>query len=79
MQVGKRKVDLENLKMPVLNIVGASDDLVPPDSSKYVMCEIPSVDKELIEYPTGHVGLCISKKAHKELWPKVVDWIKKRS
>lgn len=79
MQVGKRKVNLENLKMPVLNIVGSSDDLVPPDSSKYVMCEIPSLDKELIEYPTGHVGLCISKKAHIELWPKVVDWIKKRS
>jgi class III poly(R)-hydroxyalkanoic acid synthase PhaC subunit len=79
MQVGKRKVDLENLKMPVLNIVGTSDDLVPPDSSKYVMCEIPSVDKELIEYPTGHVGLCISKKAHQELWPKVVDWINTRS
>lgn len=79
MQVGKRKVNLENLKMPVLNIVGTSDDLVPPDSSKYVMCEIPSLDKELIEYPTGHVGLCISKKAHQELWPQVVDWIKTRS
>jgi len=79
MQVGKKPVKLENLKMPILNIVGTSDDLVPPDSSKYVMCEIPSSDKELIEYPTGHVGLCISKRAHKQLWPKVVDWIEKRS
>lgn len=79
MRVGRRKVDLQNLKMPVLNIVGSGDDLVPPDSSKYVMCEIPSLDKELIEFPTGHVGLCISNKAHQELWPKVADWIKKRS
>ncbi|MDH3313464.1 MAG: alpha/beta fold hydrolase [Nitrosopumilus sp.] len=79
MQMGKKTVDLDNLKMPVLNIVGLYDDLVPPDSSRYVMCEIPSMDKSLIEYPTGHVGLCISKKAHSELWPKVVEWIAKRS
>jgi len=79
MKVGGKLVDLGNLTMPVLNIVGENDDLVPPDSSKYVMCDIPSTDKELMEFPTGHVGLCISKKAHKELWPKVVDWIEKRS
>ena len=41
MYVGKKLVNLENLKMPVLNIVGLNDDLVPPDSSKYVMCKIP--------------------------------------
>jgi len=79
MDVGNKLVNLENLKMPVLNIVGTNDDLVPPDSSKYAMCKIPSPDKELIEYPTGHVGLCIGKKAHKELWPQVIDWLDKRS
>lgn len=79
MEVGGKIVDLLNLTMPVLNIVGTNDDLVPPDSSKYVMCDIPSSDKELIEFPTGHVGLCISNKAHKDLWPKVVDWVNKRS
>lgn len=79
MKVGGKLVDLRNITMPVLNIVGENDDLVPPDSSKYVMCDIPSTDKELIEYPTGHVGLCISKKAHKELWPKVTEWVTKRS
>ncbi len=79
MQVGGKMVKMSNLKMPVLNIVGLYDDLVPPDSSRYIMCEVPSTDKSLIEYPTGHVGLCISKKAHEELWPKVVDWVSKRS
>lgn len=79
MKVGGKFVDLNKLTMPVLNIVGQNDDLVPSDSSKYVMCHIPSTDKELIEYPTGHVGLCISKKAHEELWPRVTEWITKRS
>lgn len=79
MCVGKNPVDLGNLMMPVLNIVGLYDDLVPPNTSKGILSKIPSTDKESIEYPTGHVGLCISKKAHIELWPKVTEWIKKRS
>ncbi len=79
MKIGCDTVELKNITMPVLNIVGLNDDLVPPDSSRYVLCEIPSADKTLIEFPTGHVGLCISKRAHNELWPKVVNWIKERS
>ncbi len=79
LQVGSNTISLGNLTMPVMNIVGLGDDLVPPDSGKYIMCEIPSTDKKLIEFPTGHVGLCISKKAHENLWPEVAKWIAKRS
>lgn len=79
MKIGYDTVELKNITMPVLNIVGLNDDLVPPDSSRYIPCEIPSTDKTLIEFPTGHVGLCISKRAHNELWPKVINWIKERS
>jgi len=79
LKVGSKKIDLKNLTMPVLNIVGLNDDLVPPESSRYIMCDIPSKDKQLIEFPTGHVGLCISKKAHTTLWPEVARWLGKRS
>lgn len=79
LMVGSKKIDLTHLTMPVLNIVGLKDDLVPPDSSRYIMCDIPSKDKQLIEFPTGHVGLCISKKAHEKLWPQVANWLGKRS
>ncbi len=79
LKVGAKTVDLNNLTMPVLNIIGLEDDLVPPESGKYIMCEIPSKDKKLIEFPTGHVGLCISKKAHEQLWPEVTKWLASRS
>ncbi len=79
LKVGTKTVDLNNLTMPVLNIIGLEDDLVPPESGRYIMCEIPSEDKKLIEFPTGHVGLCISQKAHENLWPQVVEWLSKRS
>lgn len=79
LKVGPQTINLNNLTMPVLNIVGLEDDLVPPDSSRYIMCEIPSKDKALIEFQTGHVGLCISPNAHEKLWPEVGEWLGKRS
>src|SRR3972149_7582161 len=77
MKVGQKNVDLGNITMPVLNIIGLKDDLVPPHSSKSIMDVIPSSEKKLIEFPTGHVGLCISQKAHDNLWPEVVEWLSK--
>lgn len=72
-------VNLSNIAMPLLDIVGESDDLVPPSSSKSVLDAIGSTDKKLIEFPTGHVGLCISSAAHEKLWPEVGRWLSKRS
>src|SRR3990172_11262284 len=79
MMVGSDVVDLRKITMPVLNIIGTKDDLVPPDSSRSIMNVIPSTDKKLIEFPTGHVGLCVSPNAHKQLWPEVGKWLAKRS
>ena len=79
MKVGGRLVDLKKVTMPFLNIVGERDDLVPPQSSKTITNVVASQDKELIEFPTGHVGLCIGGKAHEKLWPNVVKWLAERS
>ncbi len=79
MQVGDHLIDLPKITLPVLNILGSRDDLVPPESSKPLTSVIGSKDKKLIEFPTGHVGLCISKKAHEQLWPEVGKWLAQRS
>lgn len=73
-------VNLKNITMPFLNIIAKHDDLVEPTSSKAlndVLTE--SHDKDLFEFKSGHVGLMIGKKAHKELWPTVGEWIKNHS
>ena len=73
-------VDLNNIKMPFLNVVAEKDDLVAPSSSKALNNALKeSNDKSLIEHNSGHVGLMIGKNAHKELWPRVGAWLKKRS
>lgn len=79
MKVGGKLVDLKKIKIPFLNIVGQADDLVPPQSSLPVTNKVSSTDKKSIEFPTGHVGLCISSKAHQKLWPEVTNWLAERS
>ncbi len=79
MRVGSDDVDLARITMPVLNVVGEKDDLVPPASSKSIMDVLPNNDKKLIEFPTGHVGLCVSQQAHEKLWPEVGRWLSQRS
>lgn len=79
MKVNGRTIDLKAITVPVLNITGQRDDLAHPDSSAALNEAIASKDKELIGFPSGHVGLCVSTTAHKELWPKVVKWIQDRS
>ena len=79
MRVGSDIINLKNITIPVLNIVGTKDDLVPPSSSKPIMDVITSSDKKLIEFSTGHVGLCISQVAHEKLWPEVGNWLAQRS
>ncbi len=79
MRVGPNIIDLKNITMPFLNIVGSKDDLVPPESSKTIIDVISSTDKKLIEFPTGHVGLCVSQAAHQQLWPEVGKWLSQRS
>ncbi|MGA7977364.1 MAG: hypothetical protein WB975_09025, partial [Nitrososphaeraceae archaeon] len=73
-------INLKNINMPFLNIVAKKDDLVSPSSSKALNEALTEChDKDLIEHNSGHVGLMIGKNAHKELWPKVGNWLKERS
>jgi len=79
MEVGKHRINLSKITVPFLDIVGKKDDLVPAESSKSIVEKIGSSDKKLLEFPTGHVGLCISSEAHEKLWPEVSKWLSERS
>jgi class III poly(R)-hydroxyalkanoic acid synthase PhaC subunit len=72
-------IDLKNITAPFLNVIAQKDDLVAPSSSIALNNAVGSTDKNMIESPSGHVGLIIGQKAHKEVWPKVASWLKDRS
>jgi len=72
-------IDLRNITMPVLNIIGRYDHLVPPTASKPLLDYVGSTDTKELLLPTGHIGLSVSSKSYRELWPNVVEWLKPRS
>jgi polyhydroxyalkanoate synthase len=72
------RIDLGDVEIPVLAIVGEDDTLVPPAASRPLLDRVGSDDTRLIEFPRGHVGLAVSGAAHDRLWPAVCEWIADR-
>jgi polyhydroxyalkanoate synthase len=81
LHLADQHVDLGNIDMPLLQIVAEYDHLVPPAASKPFNEVVPSEDTEIIEYPTGHIGMSVSSKSHADggLWDDVTDWFAERS
>ncbi|WP_135303423.1 poly(3-hydroxyalkanoate) polymerase subunit PhaC [Haloarcula amylovorans] len=79
LEVGGEHVDLEKLDMPVLQLMGEYDHLIPPAASKPFNDVIPSEDTRTIEFSTGHIGLSVSSSTHADLWPEVAEWYKERN
>ncbi|KDE59352.1 poly(R)-hydroxyalkanoic acid synthase subunit PhaC [Halostagnicola sp. A56] len=77
--LGDRRVDLENIEMPVLQIVAEYDHLIPPNASKPFNDAIATEDTEILEFPTGHIGMSVSSRSHDELWPQVCEWFEERA
>jgi polyhydroxyalkanoate synthase len=76
--VGSRTVNLKNITCPVLNIMGEYDRVAHPQSSLPLIELVGSRDKQNLVFPSGHVGLAVSRAAHKELWPWVGTWLQER-
>jgi polyhydroxyalkanoate synthase len=77
--LGGKIISLKMIVMPLLTIVGVKDDLAPRASSSALNHAVASNDKKLIEFPSGHVGLCVSSAAYIKLWPQVLKWLQERS
>ncbi|MBI4229093.1 MAG: class III poly(R)-hydroxyalkanoic acid synthase subunit PhaC, partial [Deltaproteobacteria bacterium] len=79
LRINGKIVDLSKIMCSVLNLIAEHDHLVAPASSKAFNDLISSKDKEAIIYPTGHIGMSVSSKSLRDLWPKVADWLIARS
>jgi polyhydroxyalkanoate synthase subunit PhaC len=77
--VNEEKVSLKQLRAPLLSLVADRDTVVPPSSSVLLNELVSSREQKIMRHPGGHVGLCVSKDAHKEFWPLVANWVAKNS
>jgi len=73
------RVDLGDITMPVLQVIGEYDHLIPPAASKPFNEKVASDDTEIMEFSTGHIGLSVSSSTHEHLWPDVAEWFAERS
>jgi polyhydroxyalkanoate synthase subunit PhaC len=79
LQIGSNVIDLRKINIPLLNIVAEHDHLVTPESSLALNSLVSSSDNTPMSFPTGHVGLCASIFAQREVWPKIIHWLEERS
>ncbi len=73
------QVDLANVEIPVLLILGRDDKFVPDEASLPFLDAVSSEDTAVFDFPTGHVGLSVAPEAHEYGWPRVHDWFAERS
>ncbi len=74
-----RRVDLGNIKVPILHALAEHDHIVPYEAAKPLIANVGSKDKEEIVFKGGHVSLVAGGNAIKRLWPKLDAWLGKRS
>jgi len=79
LRIGERAVNLQNITMPLLNVYGEQDHIVPAAASIPFNNYVGSTDKELASFPLGHIGMYVSAKSQNLIAPKIADWLKARS
>ncbi|WP_049894236.1 class III poly(R)-hydroxyalkanoic acid synthase subunit PhaC [Salinarchaeum sp. Harcht-Bsk1] len=77
--LGDRHVDVNEIDMPVLQIVAEYDHLIPPGASKPFNDVVGTDDVTTMEFATGHIGMSVSSRSHAQLWPDVCEWFEERS
>jgi polyhydroxyalkanoate synthase subunit PhaC len=78
MELGGKRIDLQDITMPLLNIYGRFDHLVPPAACELLTSRVGSKDTEDLCLETGHIGIYVSGKCQKELAPKIAGWLQAR-
>jgi polyhydroxyalkanoate synthase len=77
-KIGGQRVDLHNIRMPVLNVYAEQDHLVPPASSLALGKYVGSEDYRELGFPVGHIGMYVSGRVQRDLPPTIAEWLKAR-
>lgn len=68
-------VDPSRFTGPVFNAYANADHLVPPAAAQALAKLIGSGDYRQTALPGGHLSLFISRRAHRYLYPQLVEWL----
>jgi polyhydroxyalkanoate synthase len=74
-----RRVDLRNIRQPLLVVAASHDNIVPPLAAKGLMDAVSSQDKEYLEMRGGHISVFSGRQANRVMWPKLDEWLAQHS
>ena len=73
--LGRQRVDLAAISMPVLNIYANDDHIVPPAMTRNVGPRFGTTDYTEVALPAGHMGVFVSGKTQGILGEKIGTWL----
>lgn len=79
LMLGGRRVDLRNIKMPVLNVYADGDVVIPTACSRGLDGCFGTEDYSELAVPGGHIGTFVGGKSQKILAPSIAQWLKERT
>jgi len=77
--LGGRKVRLDRIRMPVLNVYATGDVIVPTSCSRGMEGKFGTDDYSELSVPGGHIGTFVGGKAQKILAPSIAKWLRERN
>ena len=77
--LGGRRVQLKDVRQPVLNLYALDDHIVPPDASAALEHHVGSRDYSAYAVATGHIGMYVSRAARQEIPARIVSWLRDHS
>lgn len=81
LEIGREVAGIAKLRTPVLAILNPMSGVVPPASTTLGLRGSPGRDVRILLHKGSrgsaleHVAPLVSRRAHKELWPKVLSWM----
>jgi len=79
LSIGGRRVDLQHIRQPLLNVYALEDHIVPPDACAALKQHVGSRDYTACAVPTGHIGMYVSRAAREEIPRQIVSWLNARA
>jgi polyhydroxyalkanoate synthase subunit PhaC len=73
--LGRRRVELAAVSMPVLNIYANDDHIIPPAMTRNVGARFGTKDYTEVALPAGHMGVFVSGKSQGILGEKIAKWL----
>ncbi|MBX7221305.1 MAG: alpha/beta fold hydrolase [Blastocatellia bacterium] len=76
LKIGSRRVRLDSITCPVLNVIGEKDQVVPFAAAAALAQHIPADAYHQALFPYGHLSLSVSGGAKNQVWPQLLQWLR---